>query len=896
MSVRNLQYLFAPRSVAVIGASERPGSVGASVLANVLRGGFKGPVYAVNPRHAQVAGLPCHRGIASLPQAPELALVCTPPHAVPGVISELGARGTRAAIVMTAGLDVPAGRNGPTIRQAMLEAARPYLLRILGPNCVGMLAPGIGLNASFAPAPALPGRLAMVSQSGAMVTAVLDWAAARNIGFSSFISLGDCADIDAADAIDYLAGDRGTDAILLYLEGIGDARKFMSAARAAARCKPTLILKSGRFPAGAQAAATHTGALAGADRVCDAAIRRAGMLRVYSTEELFEAVEMLARPHAAHGRRLMIVTNGGGPAVMAADALSDGGGELARLGHACVETLAQGLPSNWSCANPVDIIGDAPAQRYVYAMQALLADADSDADAILLIHAPTAIVPSAQIARALAPGLAQARRPVLCCWMGGDSVAEAKAICRAAGLPVFSTPEAAVAAFLQLSNYAANQCLLMEAPPARPDLGADAGQARALLQDMLARGIEQASEADTKALLALYGIPTVPTRFVRNADEALLAADAIGYPVAVKVVSPDVSHKTDVGGVVLDVADAAALHAALDGIARRLAAYHPGASLAGYAVERMVRRPHARELIVGVATDPVFGPVLLFGHGGTDVEAVADQAIALPPLNRVLSQDLISRTRVARLLAGVRGAPPADSDALCDVLLRVAQMAIDLPELVELDINPLLADSDGVLALDARMRLAPAQDGKRRLAIVPYPHALEQVQEWRGGPLLVRPIRPEDAQAHLAFFQRLTPEDVHFRMFDTVRELTPAQLARFTQIDYAREMALIALRPDGETLGVARLVADPDHVSGEFAVIVRSDLKRQGLGRLLMARLIDYGRDSGLREMVGEALPDNQRLLAMVRALGFTVTHDSDGTVKLRLILDDSAADARPGA
>ncbi|MRV73849.1 GNAT family N-acetyltransferase [Duganella sp. FT92W] len=884
MTIRNLKYFFAPRSVALIGVSDRAGSVGATVLHNLMQGGFKGPLYPVNPHHRELAGLRCYASLGQLPESPDLAVICTPPDAVPDVVAELGKLGTRAAIVMTAGLDGQAG-GGRTIRQAMLDAARPHLLRILGPNCVGLLSPHAKLNASFAPCGARPGRIAFISQSGAMVTAMLDWAGARGIGFSAFVSLGDCSDVDVADMLDYLAGDVHTDAILLYLEGIGNARKFMSAARSAARGKPVLVLKAGRAPAGARAAATHTGALAGADLVCDAAFRRAGMLRVRNAEQLFEAAATLALSRPVRGRRLGIITNGGGLGVLAADAMADGGGVPAMLGEETIEALGRGLPRTWSQANPVDIIGDAPAARYAHALAVLLASGDTDA--VLVLHAPTAIVSSADVARELAPLAAAASKPVLFCWMGGAVAGAARTVFSQAALPVFDTPESAVEAFLQMVRYADSQRLLLESPPPLRGPGVDAGAARALVSRMLADGVSTAPEAEAKAILSAYGIPTVDTRVARNTDEALAMAADIGYPVAVKLRSPDVSHKSDVGGVVLDVAGPQALRAALDAIGASLALHRPDARLEGYTVQAMARRPGARELIVGIGADPLFGPVVLFGHGGVAVEAISDQSIALPPLNRVLAADLVARTRVARLLGAVRQQPAADMEALYDVLVRVAQLAADIPEIAELDINPLLADGDGVLALDARIRLNPT--GGARMAIVPYPQHLVQTHVWQDERIVIRPIRPEDGAAHVAFFHALTPEDVRFRMFTSVTDLTPAQLARFTQIDYAREMALIAVRDvaggEPETLGVARVVADPDNVDGEFAVVVRSGLKGQGLGRLLMQRLIAYAQDSGLQAMTGVALYDNERLLALARSLGFTCGRAEGGAVPLRLEL-----------
>ncbi|WP_020653172.1 bifunctional acetate--CoA ligase family protein/GNAT family N-acetyltransferase [Massilia niastensis] len=889
MSIRNLDYFFKPRSVAVIGASNRPGSVGATVWQNLGSGGFAGPLWPVNPKHRELGGEPAYPDIASLPAVPELAVICTPAATVPQLIAQLGAAGCRAAVVLSAGLGAT-GADGRSLRQAMLDAAQPYLLRILGPNCVGILVPGAGLNASFAPLAALPGRLAFVAQSGALVTAVLDWAGVRRIGFSCFVSLGDGSDVDFGDLLDYLAADPGTDAILLYAESVRQARKFMSAARGAARGKPTLIVKAGRGTEAARAAFSHTGALAGSDLVYDAALRRAGMLRVYSTAELFDAVAMLAHARPPRGDRLAILTNGGGPGVMATDALGDGGGQLAVLEPSTMHRLGQELPPTWSCANPVDIIGDAPAERYRYALQALLDGPESDA--VLLIHAPTAIVPSMEIARLLVPLMASGAKPVLSCWLGGASVADARRLCMEAGIPVFDTPEEAVKGFQQLVAYRRNQELLMQVPRPCELPVPDRVLARRCVDALLGAGAGAVGAADSKTLLAAYGIPVVATEAVRDRAEAVVAAERIGYPVALKILSPDISHKSDVGGVILDLADEAALGAALEAMTARVRELRPQARIAGFAVQAMARRPGALELIVGVSTDPVFGPVVMFGQGGVAVEITADQAVGLPPLNRVLASELVSRTRVARLLAGYRHRPPADMDALCDVLIRVGQMAADIPELAELDINPLLADAQGVVALDARMRLeavAPGRAGTARLAILPYPEHLERQVDSGVGPVTVRPIRPEDAEAHVAFFHALTAEDIHMRMFASMHDLSPQQLARFTQIDYAREMAFIATRrgQDGrdETLGVARVVVDPDNIDGEFAVAVRSDLKGRGLGRLLMGCLVDYCIERGLAVLHGVALRENARMHALARDMGFEVHPEADGMVVMRRTL-----------
>jgi len=888
MSIRNLQSLFGPRSVAVIGASSKPHSVGATVLQNLIDAKFQGEILPVNPKYDTLAGHPVYGKIADLPQAPDLAVICTPPDTIPTLIGELGARGTRAAIVLTAGLGSMSDSH--SIKQAMLTAAKPTLLRILGPNCVGLLVPAIGLNASFAHTGALPGKIAFVSQSGALVTGVLDWAKTRGIGFSKFISLGDSADIDFGDLLDYLANDGDTRAILLYVEDIHFARKFMSAARAAARSKPVIVLKAGRAPEGAKAAASHTGALAGSDDVYDAAIRRAGMLRVYSTEELFGAVETLARVQPFKGDRLTIMTNGGGPGVMATDALILAQGRLAPLPADTLRKLNEILPATWSGANPVDIIGDAPVARYLQTLEVLQKNPESDA--ILFIHAPTAIVPSAEIATAVAAAVQPAMRNMLACWLGGDGVAQARQIFSSAGMPTYDTPEEAVQGFMQIVQYRRNQNLLMQVPPSVPaGFVPDRAAAKALVRAVLDDGRSMLSEYESKTLLAAYGIPVVDTRRAETVEAALACAQQIGYPVALKILSPDISHKSDVGGVALDLETPQALQAAADGMQRRLHELVPNARLQGYTVQAMARRPGAHELIVGVSTDPMFGPVILFGQGGTAVEVTADHAIGLPPLNMTLARDMIARTRVARLLAGYRNRPAADSDAICRTLIQISHLVIDIPELIELDINPLLADERGVIALDARVLVTSALDGMERLAIRPYPEELEQTVTWQGQTVLLRPIKPEDAPQHLAFFNALDPEDVRYRLFTRMRELQPDQLARVTQIDYDREMAFIATRAaapgEFETLGVVRGITDPDNIAAEFAIIVRSDIKGQGLGYILLDKLIAYCRGRGTRQIVGEALAHNKGVLDLVRHFDFNVDPSAGdaGTVMLRLDL-----------
>lgn len=884
MSVRHLEYLFRPRSVAVIGASDRPQSVGATVIRNLLGGGFSGPLLPVNLRRDRVASLKAYPDVASLPGAPDLAVICTPPQTVPGLITDLGARGTKAAVVLTAGLMASTDGRGNTLQQAMLEAAKPHLFRILGPNCVGLLVPGCGLNASFAHTSARPGHIAFVSQSGALATALLDWANSREIGFSHFISMGDSADVDFGDVLDYLASDSGTRAILMYVESVTSPRKFMSAARAAARNKPVLLVKAGRAPEGAKAAASHTGAMTGSDIVFDAAIRRAGMLRVSTLMDLFVVAETLARARPLAGDRLAIMTNGGGAGVLAADALSLGGGKLAELSSEAMTCLDRILPPTWSHGNPVDIIGDAPVLRYVETLRVLLED--PGADSVLFMHAPSAIVPSVEIANACAPLAQNGARQVMGCWLGGDGVAEARRIFASAGIPVYDTPEQAVDAFLQVVNYNRNQELLVQSPSSAPtELARDTEAAGRLVAGVLASGRELLTEPEAKALLAAYGISVVETRVVGSADDAVSAAAAIGFPVVLKILSPDISHKSDVGGVALGLETQEGVRAAAEGMLGRVRLLRPDAAISGFTVQTMVKRPRAHELIVGVACDPVFGPVILFGQGGTAVEAIGDRAVALPPLNVTLARDLISRTRVARLLAGYRDRLPVNDDALHLVLLQVSQLICDLPEIVELDINPLLADDQGAIALDARVRVASSiLPGTARLAIRPYPGELEEIVSYSGGEVLLRPIRPEDEANLRGLISGSGVRDLRLPLSNLIRDLPHSQLARLTQIDYEREMTFIAVAASQILAGIHAL-ADPDNIRAEFTIFVQPAVAGHGLERLLLDKLIRYLRGRGTREARGEASAKDKTLIASACSLGFRSEPGVDSE-RILLMLD----------
>ncbi len=892
MTIRHLEFLFHPASVALIGASDRPGSVGAVLLANLRGGGFKGPIWPVNPRHASVNGLRAWPDVASLPQTPDLAVICTPPHTVPDIVNELGRRGTRAAIVITAGLSQPAKDGSSSLAQHMLDAARPHLLRVLGPNCLGLIVPAIGLNASFAPGNARPGALAFVTQSGALATAMLDWANAQGIGFSHFISMGDCADVDFGDVLDYLASDGDTKAILMYMESVQSGRKFMSAARAAARNKPVVVVKAGRAPAGAQAAASHTGALAGSDSVFDAAARRAGLLRVNTLETLFDAAETLAHARTQRGERLAILTNGGGAGVLAADALTLQGGIMAELGPDTRAGLDSCLPPTWSRGNPVDIIGDAPAERYAAALRVLLQA--PEVDGVLFIHAPTAIVAAPEIAAACLPLIIEAVKPVLTCWLGGAAVAAARQACTAAHVSTYPTPERATAAWMQRVAYARNQADLRQiAAPGLEQGQPDQAAVSEVMRQAQTSGQEWLDEAQAKRLLQAYGIPTVATRTVRDTAEAVAAALAIGFPVVLKILSPQVLHKSDVGGVVLNLESADAVQTAAQDMQSRVRRLLPDAVLAGFTVQAMVKRPGARELIVGMTTDAVFGPVLLLGAGGTEVELHRDHAVALPPLNGSLAQDLIARSGLQPYLASHRGRPAANEPALRDCLLRVSRMVCELESVVEMDINPLLIDADGVVALDARIRvLADAALSRTPLAIRPYPAELEESLVLTGEQLLLRPIRADDGERLRDFYAAATPADLRLRFFMSRREVPLSEVARYSQIDYDREMAFVALWPgDGamspRLVGVARAVSDPDNFRAEFAIQLASNWQGRGLGLKLLEKLVAYLRDRGTRELVGECMVGNAGMAALARKAGFAVTADPDHeTLQMVLALD----------
>lgn len=862
MTTRNLDALFQPQAIALIGASNTPGSVGQVIARNLLRAGFAGPVLPVNPSARSIGSSLAYPSVGALPCPVDLAVIATPAPTVPGLIAELGAQGCRAAVVISAGVT-------GELRQQMLDASRPRLLRIVGPNCLGFISPKVCINASFAHLTPAPGGLALVAQSGAICAAALDWAQPRGIGFSHVISIGDAADVDFGDLLDYLALDPDTKAILLYLESVTDARKFMTAGRIAARSKPVVVIKAGRTTAGAAAAFSHTGAMAGADAVYDAAFRRAGMLRVGELRELFDAVTTLSAGLRVHGDRLAILTNGGGAGVMAADALAEQGGRLAEPSVAAIAAIDKVAPRDWSRRNPLDILGDAKPELYARSLEILLAD--RECDAILVMNCPTAVADSGEAAKAVVEitRAGPRGRAVLSCWLGEFAASEGRRVLTAAGIPTHETPDEAVRAFMHLVDHRRNQQIVLETPaehrPATPHRAA----AKSMLAAAIARGQTTLTDPEARAILNAYGLPVVEDRQAATPEAAAQAAESLGRPVALKILSPDISHKSDVGGVVLNLSGPAAVLAAAEAMLGRVASARPDARIEGFVVQPMVERSQAHELLCGVVRDPTFGPVVLFGQGGVATEVLADRCLGLPPLNDVLARDMIARTRVARLLAGYRDRQPANLAAIAEVLVTLAEIATDLPELAELDINPLLADAEGVICLDARIRLRRADEPAARPAILPYPQDLEQMVEVDGQPLAIRPIRPQDAPRLSAMIDQSTAEDVRLRFASGFRPLPQGWAARLSQIDYDREMALVSEHPDGDILGVGRLIADPEGETAEFALMVRSDWQQRGLGTRLLRCVLDHAGRRGIRVVWGDVARDNARMLALAKELGF---------------------------
>lgn len=882
--------LFEPTSVGIIGASERATSAGGIIMRNMIDAGFKGRLFAINPKHEKVHDIPCYKSVEDVPQRLDVVVIATAPQKIPTIIDCCGRAGVKAAIVVSTGFS-ETGARGAKLERAVVDAARRHHIHLLGPNSQGIMRPDLGLNAMFARGRALPGSIGLISQSGALCTAILDWARPNNVGFSAVVSLGSSTDVSFGEALEYMISDSRTESIFLYVEGLRDARRFMSALRGAARIKPVLVIKVGRHPDASRAVLSHTGAEVGEDAVFDAALRRAGVIRLYNLGQLFAAASALFSRFRPRGNRLAIITNGGGPGIMAADRAADLHIPLAEFSDATLNALNKALPATWSHGNPVDIQSSADVERYRNTLTTVL-DCPN-VDGVLVMLSPQVLADAGGIAEVIVEMDRKADKPILTCFMGEEQVNVARKKFVAAGIPTFRTPQPAVELFGHISNYYRNQKLLAQTPASLSELSPPSIEsARLVIETALNERRKVLKGMDSKAILAAFRIPIAQTVVARSATEAMVLSEEIGLPVAMKIDSPDIKHKSDVGGVRLNLTSLVAVRTAYQEILDATRKVHPEANVNGVAIEPMILKPNGRELMVGVMRDPIFGPVITFGEGGTRVEVQKDRAMALPPLNSFLARDLIRSTRVSTYLGEFRNMPPIDMEALELVLLRVSEMVCELPWLKELDINPLIVDENGAVAVDARIvadNISPTADLYDHMAIHPYPqHMTTKWSPPDGTIVTIRPIRPEDAELEMEFVRKLSPETKYFRFMNTMRELPPSMVVRLTQIDYDREMAFVAtIENDGQEteIGVCRYAVNPDGESCEFAVVVADDWQHRGLARRLMGVLIETARERGLEYMNGVFLASNERMLRFVQKLGFVLSNDpDDSTVKLGVL------------
>lgn len=881
-----LDVFFSPKTVAVVGATENQGSVGRTLLWNLVTSPFGGTVYPVNPKRPSVLGVKAYPSVSAIPEEVDLAVIVTPPPSIPGIIRECGENGVRGAIVISAGFK-EIGPEGAALEQKLKEEAEAANIRVIGPNCLGVMSPLSGMNATFATTIARPGSVGFISQSGALCTAVLDWSLKEMVGFSAFVSVGSMVDVGWGDLIYHLGNDPKTRSIVIYMETIGNARSFISAAREVALNKPIIVIKPGRTAAAAKAAASHTGSLTGSDEVLEAAFRRSGVLRVNNIADLFYMAEVLSKQPSPKGPRLTIVTNAGGPGVLATDALITGGGELAELTPETMEAYNAVLPATWSHNNPVDIIGDASPERYAKALE--IAAKDKNSDGMLVILTPQAMTDPTQIAEQLKPLAKQEGKPVLASWMGGVDVAAGEEILNRANIPTFPYPDTAARAFNYMWHYSYNLKGLYETP-SLPEASGDWTPDRKLVEDIVTRartsGRDILTEFESKQVLAAYGIPTAATYIATDAPAAVKAAEQIGYPVVLKLYSETITHKTDVGGVQLNLSCAEAVEGAFTAIQRSVTEKAGAQHFQGVTVQPMIKLKDAYELIIGSSLDPQFGPVLLFGTGGQLVEVFEDRSLALPPLNTTLARRMMEQTKIYKALKGVRGRRPIDMAALEVLLVRFSALVAEQRWIKEIDINPLLASPDGLIALDARV-VVHGPDVKYeqipRTAIRAYP--TRYVSSWTlkdGTPVTIRPIRPEDEPAMVRFHETLSERSVYLRYFHLINLEQRTQHERLTRIcfiDYDREMALVAETADHEILGVGRLTKLHGSREAEVAVLISDKWQGRGLGKELLARLLIVGADEKLTRLTADILPDNRSVMRVCEKLGFSLKHSLDDEV-----------------
>jgi acetyltransferase len=890
MGPHYLSPFFTPKSVAIVGASERPESVGYRLLLNMQEAGFSGGLYPVNNKREQILGLKAYPDLESVPESLELVVISTPAPTVPSVMRQCGAKGVSCVVIITAGFG-ELGDEGKRLQQEVLEIAHRYNIRIIGPNCLGVARPGSHLNATFGDGLIADGSLALLSQSGAVCTAILDWAKSQEIGFSTVVSMGGAADIDFGEVLDYLATDSKTTGILMYVEGIRDARRFLSGLKAAARLKPVILIKSGRHEAGCKAAMSHTGAMVGGDDVFDAAIERAGVVRVYNIIELFSAARILANNYVLRQDRLAIITNAGGPGVMSTDRAEDVGVTMAKLSPETVEALSKVLPIHWSHANPVDILGDATSERYAQALDICLQD--ENIDGVLNILTPQAMTNPTQVAECIIERANKTQKPILASWTGGQRVLEGRALFANSRVAHFNAPEIAVDAFSCLAKYTRNQILLKQIPsPSKEARPPNVDGARLIIQRILAEGRQVLTAQESKAILAAFHIPVNQTVKVSSAKDAMIVAETFGFPVVLKVNMPEFSHKSDIGGVRLNIGSAQDVSHHFLEMETLIKQKHPEIKEVVMTVEPMYKSYSSRELMVGVVRDPVFGPAISFGLGGTMVEILRDKAVALPPLNDYMVQEMITKTKAGKYLKQFRQMPEANIKALVEVLLNVSTMVSELPEILELDINPLIVDESGVMAVDARIKaeISHQLTPYSHMAIHPYPTELTyHYQLPNGVDITIRPIRPEDANMEKDFVHRLSERSKYFRFMQTLQELTSEMIVRFTQIDYDREMAFVAVT-NHETmpteLGVGRYIINPDGHSVEFALVVSDDCQGLGIGTRLLTTLMQAAKYKGVTLFEGEVLTVNKPMLSLVKKLGFNIESIAGDNEVVRVVKD----------
>jgi acetyltransferase len=887
VSISNLDKIFAPQRVAVIGASDSPTSVGYTVLRNLVGSGFRGVVYPVNRKRESVQGVQAYPDIPALPHAPDLAVICTPAPTVPGIVRACGEAGTRGVLIISAGFR-EVGEEGRALEAQIREEQKKFDgMRILGPNCLGIIVPRIHLNASFAAATPEAGHVGFVSQSGALCTSVLDWALDEGVGFSYFVSVGNMLDVTMGDLIDYLGSATETQSIILYIESIAEAREFMSAARAFARVKPIVAFKAGRFAESAAAAASHTGAMAGVDAVYEAAFHRAGIERIFRIEDMFDCAELLAKQQPPKGDRLAIITNAGGPGVMTTDALIDRDGKLAALSEETLEALNGLLPTCWSHGNPIDVLGDAPPERFAQSLQVVLKD--KNVDAVLVILTPQAMTDPTSTARAVAQAAAKARKPVLAAWMGGRVVSEGIGVLSEAGIPTYTTPEKAVNAFMHLVSYARNLRILHETPRDIPlEFSFDRQRLRGVFDTILTEGTDILSENVSKAFLEAYEIPVTKPHLARTAQTAADVAREIGYPVVMKIHSPQITHKTDVGGVMLNLTKDEEVLDAFEKMTARAKEMRPEAQIIGATVQKMVTYPHSFELIMGAKKDPVFGSVIMVGMGGTAAEVFRDRALGLPPLSESLARNMLESLKSWPLLQGYRGGPGVNIDRLIEIIMRFSYLVADYPEIKELDINPLLCTPEHVIALDARIVVDRDLVGRAvrpycHLAIRPYPEEYVTERTLKdGAPVVLRPIKPEDEPMWHDLVAACSTETIWFRFRYLFKQTTHEMATRFCFTDYDRELGIVAeVEEEGKRklIGVGRLVADVNHETAEYGVIVADSYQGHGLGGLLTDYSLDVAKRWGVKRLMAETTKNNIRALALFRNRGFELDDREEDVV-----------------